>query len=175
MSIILLSIVSFFCSLVILLFGINNSSDPLFFVVSGALAICLVRLFVCGIFVAISYVELPNSQALKNFLAMAGTTAIVFSAAGFFTNSFNFSLYGIMKPLDYLLMAEIGIMMSILAFEIETESSYASRLTPLIRQSLAVPVRLLANPPVIGELLPTHDRAMMISAFSLHMRKMNSG
>jgi hypothetical protein len=111
------SLVSLICAVAIASVNIQNPSDPLFFIVSGGIVADLVRIILAGIMVAGAYYRIPKTLHPESFLPFIGVLLIMFGISGFFMNSFDFLLYNYIKPLDFLIFAEAGVVASLIALE----------------------------------------------------------
>jgi hypothetical protein len=111
------SLVSLICAIAIASVNVQNPTDPLFFIVSGGVLADLCRIFLASIMVAGAFYRIPKTMHPESFLPIIGAFFIMFGISGFFMNSFDFILYGYIKPLDFLLFAEAGVVANLIALE----------------------------------------------------------
>jgi hypothetical protein len=142
------SLISLMCALAILSVDLSSPSDPLFFIVSGGFLEEVVRFIMVGFLMTAAFTDLPSSRTFKRSLLILGWPLIMLGGVGFLSNSFDYSWYNFLKPLDYLLMIELGVVMNVLALE---------------PQNTAQHFALISN-----------RHHLLISAFSLRMQKLKS-
>lgn len=143
-----LSFVTLVCSSVILSLNIKNPLDPLFYIITGGTLACILRIVVAAVLVIASLTVVESHKPIRITLAVLGLLMVSLGIAGIFANSFAYAWYGLVKPLDFILAIEIGIILNLLALEPETHTQF--------------------------ELLPARNRPMVISAYGLHMKKLKS-
>jgi hypothetical protein len=142
-----ISLINLMCALAILSVDLTNPSDPLFFIVSGGILEEIVRFTIVFAMLYVAFVALPAGRTFKKMLLLIGWLLVIFGAAGFLFNSFDFRLYEVIKPLDFLVLIEAGLVMNLLVIEPQKTTHFM--------------------------LLPNH-RHLIISAFGLHLRKIKS-
>jgi hypothetical protein len=142
------SLVNLMCALAILSVDLTNPADPLFFIVSGGVLEEVVRFSVVFALIFVTFITLPTRRGFRNTLMILGWPLMALGVVGFLTNSFDYSWYGMLKPLDFLLLIETGIVMNVLALEPQRSAHHFV-------------------------LLPNH-RHMLISAFTLRLQKLKS-
>lgn len=152
------SLITLISSLAIFSLNTKNPSDPMFFIVTGGAWAGVARILLAIILVLITTIKLPGRPATKIALGIFGLPLIIMGAAGIFTNSFDFALYGLIKPLDFLLIIETGIIMEVLALESLPLPQPEARPQPAERPTLA--------------LLPADDPSLLISAFWAQMNRL---
>jgi hypothetical protein len=142
------SLISLMCALAILSVDLSSPSDPLFFIVSGGFLEEVVRFIMVGFLMTAAFTDLPSSRTFKRSLLILGWPLIMLGGVGFLSNSFDYSWYNFLKPLDYLLMIELGVVMNVLALEPQNTAQHFA-------------------------LIPNRHH-LLISAFSLRMQKLKS-
>jgi hypothetical protein len=143
----LVALTSFMCALAIFSVDITNSSDPLFYIVSGGFFQELLRFTLVASLMIAAFSALPKNRGFRTAMGGLGVPLIILGGVGFLTNSFDFAWYKVLQPLDFLLIIELGIVMSVLALEPTSNARFV--------------------------LFPYH-RTLLISAFSLRMRQLKS-
>jgi hypothetical protein len=111
------SLVTLICAVAIGLANIQNSSDPLFFIVTGGWIADIARIGLAALMVVWATFAPPKTIRPQAPLLLLGVLLVGFGVIGFFLNSFNYSLYNYVKPLDCLMLAEAGIVSSLVALE----------------------------------------------------------
>jgi hypothetical protein len=142
------SLINLMCALAILSVDLSSPSDPLFFIVSGGFLGEVLRSMMVGLLLAAAFLALPSTRALKRSLLIFGWPMILLGGAGFLSNSFDYSWYNFLKPLDYLIVIELGVVMNVLALEPQKTAQHFT-------------------------LIPNRQH-LLISAFSLRMQKLKS-
>jgi hypothetical protein len=143
----LVALTSLMCALAIFSVDITNASDPLFYIVSGGILQELLRFALVAALMIGAFTALPKTRGFRIGLAIFGLPLIILGVAGFLTNSFDYSWYGVVEPLDFLLFIEAGIVMNVLALEPQSDTHFV--------------------------FMPYH-RSLLISAFSMRLRQMKS-
>jgi hypothetical protein len=96
----------------------HNSIDPLYLFISGNMVTNIVRLIIFGALLAINlrgYIEDDRArQALKIF----GFSMLAFGMLSLWNMNIESALYGFLKPLDFMLVAEVGITAALMALTI---------------------------------------------------------
>jgi hypothetical protein len=110
-------LVSLICAIAIASVNIQNPSDPLFFIVSGGVVADFVRIVLSSMMVAGAFYKIPKSLHAEIFLPFLGGFLLLAGLSGFFSNSYDFLLYNYIKPLDFLLLAEVGVVTNLIALE----------------------------------------------------------
>jgi hypothetical protein len=111
------SLVSLICAIAIASVNIQNSSDPLFFIVSGGALADTMRIILASLMVVGAYVKIPKTLHPEIFLSIIGAVLIALGLSGFIMNSFDYIFYNYVKPLDFLLLAEVGVVANLVALE----------------------------------------------------------
>jgi hypothetical protein len=111
------SLVTLICAIAIALVNIQNSSDPLFFIVSGGFGADLARLAISGLMVVAATFALPKKMHPQLTFSLLGVSLIALGLVGFVMNSFNYALYDYIKPMDFLMLSDLGIMSCLIALE----------------------------------------------------------
>jgi hypothetical protein len=111
------SLVTLICAIAIASVNIQNSSDPLFFIVAGGIGADLIRIVLAGGMVAAAFLPLPKRIHPEVSVLLLGILLISFGITGFVMNSFDYVLYNYVKPLDFLMLSEAGIVTSLAALE----------------------------------------------------------
>jgi hypothetical protein len=111
------SFVTLICAVAIGFANIQNSLDPLFFIVTGGWIADIIRIALASLMVIWATFALPKKARPQNTMLILGALLVGFGVVGFFLNSFNFALYNYVKPLDCLMIAEAGIVSSLIALE----------------------------------------------------------
>jgi hypothetical protein len=111
------SLVTLICAVAIALVNIQNPTDPLFFIVSGGVGADLARLGISIFMVLAATFALPKKMHPQLSLSLLGVSLIALGIVGFGMNSFNYALYDYVKPLDFLLLSDVGIMSCLIALE----------------------------------------------------------
>jgi hypothetical protein len=114
------SLVSLICSLAIASVNLQDPSDPLFFIVAGGAWADAVRILLSALLVGGAFFKIPKNIHPEPVLLALGTVLISFGISGFLMNSFDFVLYDYIKPLDFLLVAEVGVISSLIGLEAHT-------------------------------------------------------
>jgi hypothetical protein len=117
MTVRFVGLVSLICAIAIASVNIQNPMDPLFFIVSGGIIADTVRIFLSGLMVAGAFYKIPKTMHPKSFLPIFGIAMIVLGITGFVMNSFDYILYDYIKPLDFMMLAEVGIVANLIALE----------------------------------------------------------
>jgi hypothetical protein len=111
------SFVTLICAVAIALVDIHDSKDPLFFIVSGGWGADIVRIGLSVLMAVWATFALPKKLRSQNTLLILGALFFILWIIGFFLNSFNYALYNYVKPLDCLMIAEVGIVSGLVALE----------------------------------------------------------
>jgi hypothetical protein len=143
----LVGLTSFMCTLAIFSVDITNSTDPLFYIVSGGIFHELLRFGLTAVLMFAAFGALPKNRGLRTALGVFGWPLIILGSAGFLTNSFDYAWYNVLQPLDFLLVIELGIVMNVLALEPAANKHFV--------------------------LFPYH-RHLLISAFSMRLHQLKS-
>jgi hypothetical protein len=117
MTVRFVSLVSLICAIAIASVNIQNPMDPLFFIVAGGFAADTIRILLSCAMVAGAFYKIPKTMHPQSFLPIFGITMIVLGGAGFLMNSFDYILYDYIKPLDFMMLAEVGIVTNLIALE----------------------------------------------------------
>jgi len=129
------SLVSLICAIAILSLNIKDGSDPMFFIVAGGLGANIMRLTLAGLMVFGSFYKMPKRWHIEPQLFLVGALFIAFGVSGFILNSFDFMLYNYIKPLDFLMVAQTGVIASLVALEAHKPMF---RFTQPYRQTISV-------------------------------------
>lgn len=135
------------CSVAIASTNFKDPNDPIFFIVSGGIALGIARTVFALALVVLTFTRLPKSSSFRIGLSIFGLPLIILGSAGLLTNSFDYAWYGFIKPLDYLLIIEAGIVMNVLALQPQRQ-------------------------PVHISWQWAHNQALFISAFKLRLQKL---
>jgi predicted ABC-type sugar transport system permease subunit len=111
------SVVNLICALAILSLNIKDGTDPMFFIVAGGIGANIGRIILATVMVVGAFFSMPKKWHPEPELLMLGFALVAFGVSGFILNSFNFALYSYIKPLDFLMIAEAGIVSSLVALE----------------------------------------------------------
>jgi hypothetical protein len=111
------SLVSLICAIAIASVNVQNSSDPLFFIVAGGALADTIRILLTGLMVVGAYVKIPKTFRPEIFLSVIGVSLVAIGLCGFVMNSFDYIFYNYIRPLDFLLLAEVGIISNLVALE----------------------------------------------------------
>jgi hypothetical protein len=111
------SVVNLICAVALLSLNIKDGSDPIFYIVAGGLGASFARILLASLMVAGAYFSLPKKWHPETQLLLLGFLLVAFGVSGFIYNSFDFALYNYIKPLDFLMVAEAGIVSSLIALE----------------------------------------------------------
>lgn len=141
------SLATLICSVAISSADFKDPTDPLFFIVSGGAVLGIVRILFSLALVVLTFVRLPKIKSFRIGLAIFGLPLMILGLVGLVTNSFDYAWYGLIKPLDYLLIIETGIVMNVLALQPQQQ-----------------PVRISWQ--------WARNQALLISAFKLRLHKL---
>ena len=112
-----ISLVSLICAVAISSVNLKDASDPLFFIVSGGLGPDLSRIALSAFMVLLAFFALPKKAHLVRSLLLTGTALIGIGITGVVISSVNYALYDYIKPLDFLMIIETGIVSNLVALE----------------------------------------------------------
>jgi hypothetical protein len=138
------------CSVAISTVNFKAPKDYIFAVVAGGIVAAIIRVILAIALVAITYVKLPKNKEFRNTLSYLGSVLAAFGVIGFATNSFDYSWYNRLEPLDYLFLIESGIVLNLLA--LQHHKAYRKKL-------------IWSFPPY---------NHLIIPAFKIHMRRLKS-
>jgi hypothetical protein len=113
----LVSLVNLICVVAISSLNLKNASDPMFFIVAGGVGANLVRILLAGLMISAAFVSLPKKWRFEPGLLFLGFLLVALGISGFVLNSFDYALYNYIKPLDFLIISEAGIVASLVALE----------------------------------------------------------
>jgi hypothetical protein len=111
------ALISLICAVAISSLNIKDASDPLFLIVAGGIVANLVRVLLASLMVAGAFFSVPKRWHIKPVLLILGALLVALGFSGFILNSFDFALYDYIKPLDFLMVSEAGIVASLVALE----------------------------------------------------------
>jgi hypothetical protein len=95
---------------------INNPKDPIFFIISGGMSIEVLRSVLISLIAIGAFIAVPKDGYFRIFLGIMGASLLITGGVGSYINTFDYTL-NFIKPLDLLLIFQMGIMLSILALE----------------------------------------------------------
>jgi hypothetical protein len=108
-----LSLAALITSAALFSLDLKNPQDPIFFVVSGGLIAEIARFMLVLLATAVVFAKLPKSLAFKVTLSLSGASFILGGFVGAYLGYFNASID--IKPVDFLMLAETGIILMIVA------------------------------------------------------------
>jgi|GEM_PF-4220888 len=129
------SLVNLICTVAILSLNLKDGSDPMFFIVAGGVGANILRVTLAGLMVFGAFYRVPKRWRIEPLLFLVGAVFIALGLSGFILNSFDFMFYNYVKPLDFLMVAQTGIISSLVALEAHKPMF---RFTQPYRQTISV-------------------------------------
>jgi hypothetical protein len=111
------ALISLICTVAISSLNIKDSSDPLFFIVAGGIVANLIRILLAALMVTGAFFSIPKRWHIEPVLLIFGSLLVALGISGFILNSFDYALYNYVKPLDFLMVSEAGIIANLVALE----------------------------------------------------------
>jgi hypothetical protein len=113
----------------------HNSNDPLYLFISGNILINIARLIIIGTLLAICLHGYIHNSKVRQALMGFGFIMLGFGLLSMANMSIESALYNYLKPLDYILISELGVTATLMSLALPKHASARYEEMPVLAKS----------------------------------------